>query len=630
MLLSERRSKNTLLFRLLICLGLAGLTMLLHQLPALQSLENRLYDARVRLLASEQVPSEDIIVLAIDDESLQRMEPAVGRWPWPRAIYAGILDYCQQADCVVMDIILSESDQLFSRSDREYIDAAKKHGKLVSALYLDNLNTAEEKLKNIHPFALPVKLPKNLQILQREGALIPFADALEASLLLGHTNYRSDSDGVVREYAVLAQVNNNVFPSLALAAAMAKLNLKPEALQLKQQTIEAGELNIPINGKAGFHFFPSSETYPVYNIVDVLMSWQAENSGGQPIIPRNAFKGKVVFIGSLATGLQMDRKVTPIDSRTPGVFIHATALDNILNNNYYHWPHTPLVLLLILLLTLAPALPQVERPWIMLFYGMACIVAYGLIVLFYLQHKQLVLPVAGPIFGLLAAIFTLGALNWGRERIQRSKLEEMEKSKQQFTDMLVHDMKGRISSIVMSMALIDQQTDSENEKQHRLINTLKASSDRLLAQINALLDIRKIEEGKMPLNKRPVSVHDLLNESIREFTPSAEIIGLRFDADFDPQLTQPLDIDPAIFQRIIGNLVWNALQYAEKGTAVLVKTQKATQELVITIANHGPQINPEQRELLFKSYSSITDSDNFKNVKTVSNRPRARFLSPRH
>ena len=75
-------------------------------------IELQTYDLRVAATARPSAPANDILLIAIDDESIRRMEPLVGRWPWPRLIHATVIDYLAAAGAKVIgyDILFAERD----------------------------------------------------------------------------------------------------------------------------------------------------------------------------------------------------------------------------------------------------------------------------------------------------------------------------------------------------------------------------------------------------------------------------------------------------------------------------------------------------------------------------------------
>src|SRR5215203_1568258 len=75
-------------------------------------IELQTYDLRVAATARPSAPAEEIVLISIDDDSIRRMEPIVGRWPWPRLIHATAIDYLAGAGAKVIgyDILFAERD----------------------------------------------------------------------------------------------------------------------------------------------------------------------------------------------------------------------------------------------------------------------------------------------------------------------------------------------------------------------------------------------------------------------------------------------------------------------------------------------------------------------------------------
>ena len=108
-----------------------------------QNIELQTYDLRVAATARPSAPANDIVLISIDDESIRRMEPLVGRWPWPRLIHATVIDYLAAAGAKVIgyDILFAERDiRKFMVGDTEWtgeesdaalVESTKKAGNVV-------------------------------------------------------------------------------------------------------------------------------------------------------------------------------------------------------------------------------------------------------------------------------------------------------------------------------------------------------------------------------------------------------------------------------------------------------------------------------------------------------------------
>ena len=320
--------------RLLLCSITSLLVLAAHHLGTLNSLEYLFQDTRTRLLGHRHSPPENIVVIAINDSSFERMQHSVGNWPWPRSIFSAVLQHCEQATAVTFDIFFSETDQRIRRGDQSLADEAAIQNNVISALYLNNHVLDTNQTSSIAPFQLPVSWPPPNNPLSFPGALLPFPSLLDASAGLGHANYQTDKDGVIRNYLLAAELAEVAIPSLALATAI----LSTPPLHIQDDRILLGDQAIRMSPEGLLRFCPylkdiESGYFKTYNIADVLLSWNQLAQGQEPSIPRSTFKDKIVLIGSTAQGLQTDRKVTSFDATTPGVYLHATAIANLLDGN---------------------------------------------------------------------------------------------------------------------------------------------------------------------------------------------------------------------------------------------------------------------------------------------------------
>ena len=108
----------------------------LGQLPFVGVVELKTYDWRMRATAGSARPSDDIVLVAIDEESIRGLEPLVGRWPWPRLVHAEVLNYLARAQprVVLYDVLFTEHDRSkFFVQDEEWSGKASDGALAASA-----------------------------------------------------------------------------------------------------------------------------------------------------------------------------------------------------------------------------------------------------------------------------------------------------------------------------------------------------------------------------------------------------------------------------------------------------------------------------------------------------------------
>ncbi len=279
------------------------------------------YDMMMRLRINVPPPSDDIVIIDIDEKTLAAMAPEYGRWPWPRQVLAEFVEHveAQQPNAIVFDILFSDPDIQNPDSDAYFNEVMGAHANtLFPMLRLDAAFDSQSALSYAQvPGAM--QFDPAIRDAARDHAKValvvpPFAGVQQPGRL-GTNNVYPDSDGVVRKYPVRLLRDGWTLPALPLTVA--------------QREGKGGDApnDILINWR-GKPF-----TYHYASFSDVYLDMLKENSARPP----NEFAGKILIIGSTAAGLH-DVKGTPLDRQFPGVEILATAIDNVRTGDWIRSP----------------------------------------------------------------------------------------------------------------------------------------------------------------------------------------------------------------------------------------------------------------------------------------------------
>lgn len=257
-----------------------------------------------------------------------------------------------------------------------------------------------------------------------------------------------------------------------------------------------------------------------------------------------------------------------------------------------------------LVLCLLPALIRVERPMALIGCGLAMAAGYVALygVAFFLT--TIVLPLAPPLFGLVCAVAVLGTMAWSEERLRRRELARMEVAKQRFTDMLVHDLKGRMSSIGISLTLLEKEMGGREGRTTALFAAMRSSSMRMMMQIHALLDIRKMQEGSLVLQISRVALATVVREALEEQAPLADLCGVRLEYAGRAGDNALVDADPEMLSRVMANLLWNAVRSAPRGVAVQIDIKRQARTVELSVSNGGAVIPEAEQAGLFQPFVS--------------------------
>jgi adenylate cyclase len=326
-------------------------------------LEYKTYDFRVRLLAESTRPSEEIVLILLNQDSIDWAKQERGwSWPWPRKAYAELVDYMDTggAKSLVFDIIFSESSVYGPEDDAALIEASERYGRVVqtvffSALWGEHLTWPEDlespvfTIRGFDPILsnfklLPGTRPDDTQ--EREsplgtvrggeiGAQFPIPGLRNAAGVIGNVTGRPDSDGIFRRGSLFALFDGRPVPGLSGASLLAAGGEREIIYDARERTVKWGEYAIPVNaeGRSLLRFRGDLERYIPYSAAEVLQSRESYLRGEEPLLYPEDFAGKYVFFGYNAPGL-FDICSTPIASVYPGVGMHITMLDNILQGDF--------------------------------------------------------------------------------------------------------------------------------------------------------------------------------------------------------------------------------------------------------------------------------------------------------
>jgi signal transduction histidine kinase len=179
-------------------------------------------------------------------------------------------------------------------------------------------------------------------------------------------------------------------------------------------------------------------------------------------------------------------------------------------------------------------------------------------------------------------------------------LYESNRLKSDFLATMSHELRTPLNSILgFSDVLLT--SDGLNDKQNRWLRNIKSSGDRLLALIKDILDLARIEAGKMQVRLAEFSIHDVCEGLTAMFRPLAERknIDLRMQVEPDiPVVRQDVD---KLYQ-ILSNLLSNAIKFTPEGGRVLLKVEAGPQHVVLTVADSGVGIAREDQELIFEKF----------------------------
>lgn len=352
--------------------------------------DHKSYDSRMKATASYFSPSEKISVILLDQNSLDWANKEMGwGWPWPRKAYGDMIDFFARGNAasVAFDMIYSEPSLYGAEDDAAFATACQAYGRTIQTVYYDS------------NFSEPV---------------LPVANIAQSAKVLANVTSLLDGDGTARRARFFADTPT-AEPGLAIAHLVMADALPGEIPQAK-------------DGGMYVRYQKDLTRFVPYNAMQILQSEYALRNGEQSVLDPHQFEGSYIFFGVYAPGLY-DICTTPVSATYPGVGVHISQLDTILQGNYlYDSPIALLVLLLLLAVVsgclLGTSFSQSRIQFFVLKIAIfvAIIAAYTVIV--YVAFAQgLILPFSAPLAAFVLAFALTVSITYLTEGRQKRYLQ---------------------------------------------------------------------------------------------------------------------------------------------------------------------------------------------------------------
>ncbi len=336
--------------------------LLLQLSPSLFGLEWLWGDVWTRELASHLRPDPSIVIVAVNEKSIRTLAPYYGRPPWSRELMARVVEEAARggARAVAFDILFDGENLNDPAGDRRFAAALESIPVVIGAqtggMRKGGSGVPPEWRSSVWSIG---GAPKG----EPEPLIAPHPLFATAHAIGTMQLYVEEGATVARRYRTLVPLGGGAWlPSLAVATAAAVRSLPHEATWAEgtgDDRLRVGDLAIPVDRQGTFairwHGSYEKEAPVGYALVDfdrlVAASLQREESPeSAPELDaqlQKLFEGKTAIVGYTAAGL-LDLKATPLSATSPGVEIHANALDDLLRGHFNRAADPRLVIVLLI------------------------------------------------------------------------------------------------------------------------------------------------------------------------------------------------------------------------------------------------------------------------------------------
>jgi adenylate cyclase len=428
-ILRKIQKSKTLKILILSIIGVL-FTSIIQIWGLVEGVELKTLDWRFQQASRPKDADTNIVMIAIDQNSLEAFAGRNVQWPWPRELYGIVVDYLHNAGAssISFDMMFDRND--FDRretdgtvSDSVFARAMYNSGNVFLVTYLSALEKGDKIGNAILEHHMASGNIPSIAIPEYDRANAPIPEFQAAAKILAVANFYSDEDGISRRIPLAYKLNDGYLPNLGLAAYL--FDRKIPLAQMKDviKTIPVsndGQFLIYWYGKGG-----TEGVFKYYPFAALFSSALDMKTGRNPALPPSMFKNKKVIIGGTAPGL-LDFKPTPFTSLEvyPGMEIYATIMSNLFNGHFLRESPKWLTYLLIIALACMSAF---------IFFRMqklsGAIAVFIIFVLLYIGFTFLVfyqgkfwLPMITPLIALVSTFAFSALFSYATEGRQKREL----------------------------------------------------------------------------------------------------------------------------------------------------------------------------------------------------------------
>ncbi|MEW6278488.1 MAG: response regulator, partial [Candidatus Eremiobacterota bacterium] len=223
------------------------------------------------------------------------------------------------------------------------------------------------------------------------------------------------------------------------------------------------------------------------------------------------------------------------------------------------------------------------------------------------------------------------ALEASRHELQRAneKLKELDTLKSEFLNTVSHELRTPLTSIKAFAEILLDNRGEDVETQMEFLEIINKESDRLTRLINNLLDLSRIEAGRMQWEMEPVDMHDVITAAAASMRGSADKKGVVFEVLAESKLPLIGDRDKLI--QVMTNLIGNAIKFTPEGGRVRVLASRTgSNQVEVVVEDSGLGIAPEHHQKIFEKFGQVDSSETREIKGTGLGLPIARSIVEAH
>jgi signal transduction histidine kinase/CheY-like chemotaxis protein len=188
----------------------------------------------------------------------------------------------------------------------------------------------------------------------------------------------------------------------------------------------------------------------------------------------------------------------------------------------------------------------------------------------------------------------------------KTQADSANKAKSSFLASMSHEIRTPLNAIIGFINLLTK--DETDPKKLEYLTTVQHSSNSLLGVINDILDISKIEDGKLDIEAIDFDVYQQINELIMFFQSTAESKDIRLKMNIDESVPQYVTSDPLRIKQVVSNLISNAIKFSPEDSEVTIDLSYKGSRLYVSVSDKGIGISEEAKKRIFNAFEQAESS----------------------
>lgn len=185
------------------------------------------------------------------------------------------------------------------------------------------------------------------------------------------------------------------------------------------------------------------------------------------------------------------------------------------------------------------------------------------------------------------------------------QLQQVDALKSEFVSLVSHELRAPLTALNGGLEVALQTADTLPPQARRILETMVDESRRLTQLVQNILDVSRLEAGRLTLNLGPVAVAPILHRSVEVILGGRRPVQWRL-----PAQTPPVWADEVYYEQIIRNLLLNADKYSSDGMPIEVNVQVLENEISVEVVDHGAGITPEVQAVMFERFQRGQTGEN--------------------